>query len=96
MGIFLRIIRKKCLELNVMKIVKPCCEIYKKTAMITIIYQLVEENIRDASFPQIISLAEIYSFIDYIVWLGPGLGSVKTAETIGHASKMRKYLFCEE
>lgn len=79
-----------------MKIVKPCCEIYMKTAMLNVTYQLLEENIRNASFPQIISLAEIYSFIEYIMWLGPGLGSVKTAETMGHASKIGKYLFCEE
>lgn len=47
------------------------------------------ENIRDASFTQIIGLAEIYSFVEYIVWLGPGLGSVKTAETMGHSSKIK-------
>lgn len=31
---------------------------------------------------------EIYSFIEYLVWLGPGLASVKTAETMNYASKI--------
>lgn len=46
------------------------------------------KHYRDVSFPKIISLVEIYSFIECLVWLVPGLASVKTAETMNYASKI--------
>lgn len=55
-----------------------------------------EENIILCLFPQVIHLVEIYSFIEYPVWPEPGLGSLETAETMDHAFKMRKCLFCQE
>ena len=93
----MRIIRKKCLELNVMNIAKPCCEIYKKTIVINITYQFCgRKHDKNVSFPQIIRLAEIYSFIEYPLWLQPGVGSLKTAETMNHTSTTRKSVFCQE
>lgn len=56
----------------------------------------MEENIILCLFPQVIHLVEIYSFIEYPVWPEPRLGSLETAETMDHAFKMRKCLFCQE
>ena len=79
--LLMRIVRKKCLELNVMKITKSCWEIYKKIIVVKIIYLFCRRKYdKNVTFPQI-RLAKTYSFIEYLLWLGPGLGSLKTAET---------------
>lgn len=69
----MRIIRKKCLELNVMRITKPCKRCKKMTVKLPISFK--EENIKMSPFPQIISSVEIYSFIKYLMWLEPGRGT---------------------
>ena len=46
---------------------------------------------KNVTFPQI-RLAETYSFIKYLLWLGPGLGALKTAETSLYNVECQLYL----
>lgn len=62
----MRIIREKHLELNVIKMIKPCCEIDKKATIMESADHICRgKRYRGASCPQTISLAEIYSFVAY-------------------------------